>query len=96
MKKEYETEQFIKGAIAIRVVSDEQSRFLIKLSVENGFENGDSNDYITEDTYKRYPYYYIEDDYQLQASQYKETAIEECGEVMEFETWFGQILDKDK
>lgn len=82
-----ELDQFLNGGVAINVRSDHHSQFLINLSQENGFDVGSYNG-IETDTYKEYPYYFIEDNWQLQASNDTEDVLYNCESIVEFEELF--------
>lgn len=91
MKNNLEIKDFLNGVIAIKVNSNEQSRYLINLSKEDGFDVGESEDIFEVDTYRRYPYYFIEDNWQLQASDSIDNALYNCESVENFEDWFEGI-----
>ena len=44
-----------------------------------------------DNTYLEYPYYFIEQDYQLQANMYRANVQDSCEEVCVFETIFGEL-----
>lgn len=90
MKNNLEVSSFLDGTVAIEVSTDEQSRYLIKLSKDNGFDVGVEKDAIEIDTYKKYPYYFIEDNWQLQASETLDNALYNCEYAETFEVWFGE------
>ena len=90
MKNNLEIKEFLNGTVAIEVNSDEQSRYLIKLSKDNGFDTGDDCNGIEINTYKEYPYYFIEDNWQLQASNSRDNVLYNCESIEKFNYWFGE------
>lgn len=87
MKTDLNTTEFLNGNIGIKISSNEQSQFLINLSQKNGFDVGSYEEFKT-DTYKEYPYYFIEDNWQLQACDSLENLLYSCEESANFEDWF--------
>lgn len=87
---------FLKGDVAIKVSTDEQSEWLINFVENNGYpQNPNDEDIIKVDTYKEYPYYYIEDRFQLQASKEMENYFgyeHYYEEVFDFEDYFGDFI----
>lgn len=86
--------EFLNGEIAIHVTTQNQSKHLIKLAKENDFliSDEDGFDEFTEDSYIEYPYYFIENDYQLNATMEADNVYHyNIDEICEFSDIFGNI-----
>lgn len=94
MKINLNESEFLSGKIRIRVSNNEQSKLLINLARENGFDIGNTNDSFEIDTWILYPWYFIEDDWQLQACDTKMNAYCDVEEIADFEDWFDLVEDK--
>lgn len=60
--------EFLSGQIAVHVTNEEQSKFLIDLSERNGLSNEKGSKEFSVDTYKDYPFYFVESNSQIKAS----------------------------
>lgn len=85
-------EDFLNGTVAIKVKSLDESKYLINLALESGYPKEGSEPMIENNTYLEYPYYFIEQDNQLQATMYRANLKDLCYEVCVFETIFGELL----
>lgn len=86
-------ERFLNGEIAIHVETLDQSKFLINLSLKNGFPKDGCEDVFHVNTYKDYPYYFIEDKMQLQANKERREALNysDAVKIEEFDDVFENI-----
>jgi hypothetical protein len=85
------SEEFLGGIIAIKVKSLEESRFLINLASEHGYPREGADPMFEDDTYLEYPYYFIEQDDQLQANKTEDGALLDVEEICDFEAIFGEL-----
>lgn len=66
---------FLHAKTIIHVVSKEQSEFIINFCEENGVKRSGGKRVFDVDTYKEYPYYYIDSENKLNANMTKGGAI---------------------
>jgi len=84
-------DEFLSGRVAIKVKSLEESRYLINLAKEHGYPKEGCEPMFEDDTYLEYPYYFIEQDDQLQANKTADGALLDVEEICEFENIFGEL-----
>ena len=84
-------DEFLSGRVAIKVKSIEESRYIINLAKEHGYPKEGCEPMFEDDTYLEYPYYFIEDDCQLQANTYRRNVQDWCEEVCTFESLVGEL-----